>query len=103
MEIGAVQENGNVAPLSAWTLESAYATGANDMMAFVVDEDDQFPGLSSDDIAVLGAPSSWDGGSAVGYGSRQVGGGRDREIPTGRRANCFITSTGWWWRASIAS
>ena len=86
LEIGAVQENGNVAPLSAWTLESAYTSRTNDMMAFVVDERHQFPGLSSDDIVVLDAPSSSDGGSAVGYGSRQVGGGKGPGNPHGEES-----------------
>ena len=86
LEIGAVQENGNVAPLSAWTLESAYTSRTNDMMAFVVDEHHQFPGLTSDDIVVLDAPSSSDGGSAVGYGSRQVGGGKGPGNPHGEES-----------------
>ena len=86
LEIGAVQENGNVAALSAWTLESAYTSRTNDMMAFVVDEHHQFPGLTSDDIVVLDAPSSSDGGSAVGYGSRQVGGGTGPGNPHGEES-----------------
>ena len=86
LEIGAVQENGNVVPLSAWTLESAYTSRTNDMMAFVVDELHQFPGLTSDDIVVLDAPSSSDGGSAVGYGSRQVGGGKGPGNPHGEES-----------------
>ena len=53
LELGAVQENGNIAPLSTWTLESAYESSTTDMMEFVVDEEDLFPGLSSNEITIL--------------------------------------------------
>eukprot|EP00986_Skeletonema_menzelii_P019619 scaffold28724_cov154-Skeletonema_menzelii.AAC.2 len=69
IELGSVQENGNIAPLSTWTLESAYTSAINDMMEFVVDEEDLFPGMTSEEITVLRVLDS----DVVGYGSRQVG------------------------------
>jgi hypothetical protein len=86
LEIGAVQENRNILPLSTWTLDSAYISKTNDMMVFVVDEEHHHTntnGLSSDDIVVLDIPSLNDGGSAVGFGSRQVGGGKGPGNPHG--------------------
>ena len=86
LEIGAVQENRNIFPLSTWTLDSAYISKTNDMMVFVVDEEHHHTntnGLSSDDIVVLDVPSLNDGGSAVGFGSRQVGGGKGPGNPHG--------------------
>lgn len=86
LEIGAVQENRNVLPLSTWTLDSAYISKTNDMMAFVVDEEHRHTntiGLSTDDIVVLDIISLNDGGSAVGFGSRQVGGGKGPGNPRG--------------------
>ena len=68
IELGSVQENGNIAPLSTWTLESAYTSAINDMMEFVVDEEDLFPGMTSEEITVLRVLDS----DVVGYGSRQV-------------------------------
>jgi hypothetical protein len=85
LEIGAVQENGTIAPLSAWTHESAYVSNTNDMLAFVVDENHQFPGLTSDDVCILDVPSS-SSSSLVGYGSRQVGGGKGPGNPHGEES-----------------
>ena len=82
LELGAVQENGNIAPLSTWTLESAYETTTNDMMEFVVDEDDLFPGLSSEEVTVLKVLE----GNNIGYGSRQVGGGKGLGNPHGEES-----------------
>ncbi|KAL3811335.1 hypothetical protein ACHAXA_007400 [Cyclostephanos tholiformis] len=86
LELGAVQENGSIAPLSAWTGESAYATTANDMMAFVVDEIHQFPGLTSNDVMILDVPSMSSSPSYVDYGSRQVGGGKGPGNPHGEES-----------------
>jgi hypothetical protein len=82
LELGAVQETRTVAPLSAWTTESSYTSSVNDMMEFVVDEEDMFPGLTSDDIQVL---TVFDG-SVIGYGSRQVGGGKGPGNPHGEES-----------------
>ena len=76
LELGAVQENGNIAPLSTWTLESAYAN----MMEFVVDEEDLYPGLSSAEATVLKLIEGID------YGSRQVGGGKGPGNPHGEES-----------------
>jgi len=83
LELGAVQENGNVAPLSTWTLESAYTTSTNtEMLQFVVDENDIFPGLTSQEIQVHMVLD----GSVISYGSRQVGGGKGPGNPHGEES-----------------
>lgn len=97
LELGAIQENGSIAPLSTWTLESAYTSASNDMMEFVVDEEDLFPGLrvfddskegddddddDNNSISVLSVLS----GEVVGYGSRQVGGGKGPGNPHGEES-----------------
>ncbi len=82
IELGSVQENGNVAPLSTWTLESAYESALNDMMEFVVDEEDLFPGMNSEEITVLRVLDS----DMIGYGSRQVGGGKGPGNPHGEES-----------------
>ncbi len=83
LELGAVQENKNVAPLSTWTLESAYTTSTNnDMLQFVVDENDIFPGLSASEMQVWMVLD----GSVISYGSRQVGGGKGPGNPHGEES-----------------
>lgn len=82
LELGALQETGTVAPLSAWTTESSYTSDTNDMMEFVVDEEDMFPGLTADDIRILQVLE----GSDIGYGSRQVGGGKGLGNPHGEES-----------------
>lgn len=84
LQLGAVQENGNIAiaPLSTWTLESAYTSTINDMMEFVVDEEDLFPGMTADEVQVLTVLN----GDVVGYGSRQVGGGKGPGNPHGEES-----------------
>ncbi|KAL9180857.1 hypothetical protein ACHAXT_011310 [Thalassiosira profunda] len=82
LELGAVQENGNVAPLSTWTLESAYSSDVADMLEFVVDEEDLVPGLTSEEIRVLKVLD----GELIGYGSRQVGGGKGPGNPHGEES-----------------
>ncbi len=83
LELGAVQENGNVAPLSTWTLESAYTTSTNnEMMQFVVDDKDIFPGLSAQEVQVWIVLD----GSVISYGSRQVGGGKGPGNPHGEES-----------------
>jgi hypothetical protein len=52
------------------------------MMEFVVDEEDMFPGLTSDDIQILDVLE----GSVIGYGSRQVGGGKGPGNPHGEES-----------------
>ena len=65
LEIGAVQENGNVAPLSTWTLDPSYTSSTGeDVLEFVVDEEDMYPGLSSNEVIIHKRID-------VDYGSRQ--------------------------------
>lgn len=80
LELGAVQENGNIAPLSTWTLESAYESSTTDMMEFVVDEEDLFPGLTSEEVTILEVLDD------INYGSRQVGGGKGPGNPHGEES-----------------
>ncbi len=84
LELGAFQENKSIAPLSAWTLESAYTSSNSDtdMMEFVVDEEDLFPGLGAEDVTVWKVLD----GSVVSYGSRQVGGGKGPGNPHGEES-----------------
>eukprot|EP00581_Thalassiosira_minuscula_P011593 CAMPEP_0183716530 /NCGR_PEP_ID=MMETSP0737-20130205/10415_1 /TAXON_ID=385413 /ORGANISM="Thalassiosira miniscula, Strain CCMP1093" /LENGTH=287 /DNA_ID=CAMNT_0025945819 /DNA_START=14 /DNA_END=877 /DNA_ORIENTATION=- len=83
LELGAVQENGNISPLSTYTLSSAYSTPTSDMMEFVVDEEHpEFLGLTSEDISVAKILE----GSHVSYGSRQVGGGKGPGNPHGEES-----------------
>ena len=65
LELGAVQENGNVAPLSTWTLDASYTSSTGeDILEFVVDEEDMYPGLSSNEVIIHKRID-------VDYGSRQ--------------------------------
>ena len=83
LELGTLQEETRkVSPLSAWTADSSYTSDTNDMMEFVVDEEDMFPGLTPDDIIVLDILE----GSVIGYGSRQVGGGKGLGNPHGEES-----------------
>ena len=83
LQLGAVQENGNVAPLSTWTMESSYETDSNDMLAFVVDEDDVFPGLDPSEVTIV---KLLEGDDILSYGSRQVGGGKGLGNPHGEES-----------------
>jgi hypothetical protein len=67
VELGAIQEDGTLAPLSAWTDEYAF----DESVEFVVDEEDRFPGLTSNDVTIIKVLDE----RVIGYGSRQVGGG----------------------------
>ncbi|KAL7525170.1 hypothetical protein ACHAWF_001238 [Thalassiosira exigua] len=84
LELGAIQEDGTLAPLSAWTLEGAYVdpSSGEDVLEFVVDEEDLYPGLRKEDATVI---KILDGGE-VGYGSRQVGGGKGPGNPHGEES-----------------
>jgi len=81
LELGALQEDGTLAPISAWTLESAFA-GGSDSIEFLVDEEDRFPGLTGDDVKVHSVLDE----SLLGYGSRQVGGGKGPGNPHGEES-----------------
>lgn len=76
--LGAVQDDGTIAPLSAWTTESAYG----ESIEFVVDEHDRFPGLTLENIKVIQVLDQ----GVIGYGSRQVGGGKGPGNPHGEES-----------------
>eukprot|EP00543_Licmophora_paradoxa_P003604 CAMPEP_0202453418 /NCGR_PEP_ID=MMETSP1360-20130828/11396_1 /ASSEMBLY_ACC=CAM_ASM_000848 /TAXON_ID=515479 /ORGANISM="Licmophora paradoxa, Strain CCMP2313" /LENGTH=182 /DNA_ID=CAMNT_0049072501 /DNA_START=13 /DNA_END=561 /DNA_ORIENTATION=- len=78
MELGAMQEDGTVAPLSAWSEDAAFGTS----IEFVVDEEDRFPGLEKDDIEIIKVL----GEDVISYGSRQVGGGKGPGNPHGEES-----------------
>jgi len=80
LELGAVQDNGNVAPLSTWTLEASYTSSSgDDILEFVVDEEDTYPGLSANEVIIHKRID-------VDYGSRQVGGGKGPGNPHGEES-----------------
>ena len=71
-----------MSPVSAWSLESAFASGSSDSIEFLVDEEDRFPGLTADDIVIVSVVDE----SRIGYGSRQVGGGKGPGNPHGEES-----------------
>ena len=84
-ELGAVQEDGTLAPLSAWTLESIYTT--SDTLEFLVDENDRTSpghggGFESNQIIIWKTLEE----DQIGYGSRQVGGGKGLGNPHGEES-----------------
>eukprot|EP00957_Ditylum_brightwellii_P124208 9467919-Ditylum_brightwellii.AAC.1 len=83
LELGAIQEDGTLAPISAWTLESAFSdSSGSDAIEFLVDEEDRFPGLTSDDVIIHTLLDE----SLISYGSRQVGGGKGPGNPHGEES-----------------
>jgi hypothetical protein len=78
--LGAIQEDGRITPLSAWTEEPAFA----DSVEFVVDEADLFPGYRRDDDRItLHAVVPED---CISYGSRQLFGGKGPGNPHGEES-----------------
>lgn len=77
-ELGAVQEDGTVVPISVWTLEPAYDTS----LEFVVDEVDRFPGLTADTVNIVEILDE----GVIGYGSRQLFGGKGPGNPHGEES-----------------
>ena len=77
-ELGAIQGDGTLAPLSAWTLEPAY----DDIIEFVVDEDLRFPGITATQVEIIKVLDE----CVIGYGSRQVGGGKGPKNPHGEES-----------------
>lgn len=78
LELGAIQEDLTLAPLSAWTDEYAF----EDSLEFVVDEEDRFPPLTAKDVKIVQVLDE----SVIGYGSRQVGGGMGPSNPHGEES-----------------
>jgi hypothetical protein len=77
-ELGAIQGDGTLAPLSAWTLEPAY----DNTIEFVVDEELRFPGLTATQVEIIKILDE----RVIGYGSRQVGGGKGPKNPHGEES-----------------
>jgi hypothetical protein len=76
--LAAVQEDGGLAPLSAWTEEPAFGTS----IEFLVDEEYRFPALEHDKIIIHSVVPQ----DALSYGSRQVGGGMGPGNPHGEES-----------------
>lgn len=76
--IGAIQEDGTLSPLSAWSTDPAFG----DSVEFLVDEEDRFPGLQSEDVVVHTIIPE----DSLSYGSRQVGGGKGPGNPHGEES-----------------
>jgi hypothetical protein len=78
--LGAVQSDGRVTPLSAWTDEPAFG----DSLEFVVDEADLFPGFQQDDERIT--IHSIVPEASLSYGSRQLFGGKGPGNPHGEES-----------------
>jgi len=83
-QLGAIQEDGTLAPLSAWTLEEAF-TDPNgcETIEFVVDEDDRWQSRLEPANVVVHSLLDTD---VISYGSRQVGGGKGPGNPHGEES-----------------
>lgn len=82
VELGAIQEDGTLAPLSAWTEDYSF----DNSLEFVVDEEDRFPGLNANDVNIIQVLDQ----TVIGYGSRQVGGGMGPGNPHGEESEiCY--------------
>lgn len=75
--IGAVQEDGTLSPLSAWSSDPAFG----DSVELVVDEEDR-PGLQGNQIVVHSIIPE----ESLSYSSRQVGGGMGPANPHGEES-----------------
>jgi hypothetical protein len=78
--LGAVQADGRVTPLSAWTEEPAFG----DSLEFVVAEADLFPGFQQDDQRIT--IQSMVPEESLSYGSRQLFGGKGPGNPHGEES-----------------
>jgi hypothetical protein len=78
--LGAIQEDGRITPLSAWTEEPAFG----DSVEFLVDEADLFPGFRRDggQITVHSIVPE----HSLSYGSRQLFGGKGPGNPHGEES-----------------
>ena len=84
LELGALQEDWTLAPLSAWSLdeEGTGSGGGPGSIEFLVDEERRFPGLGPDDVRVHAVLED----GLVDYGTRQVGGGKGPGNPHGEES-----------------
>jgi hypothetical protein len=79
LQLGAIQEDGTLAPLSAWTEEFAFG----EAIEFLVDEEDRWmKELEFDNIIIHRVL----GQDLMSYGSRQVGGGKGPGNPHGEES-----------------
>jgi hypothetical protein len=79
IQLGAIQEDGTLAPLSAWTIESAFG----ESIEFLVCEEDRWiEELNMENVHVL----SLLGEDVISYGTRQVGGGMGPGNPHGEES-----------------
>ena len=76
--IGAIQEDGTLSPLSAWSSDPVFG----DSLEFVVDEEDRFPGFQEGQVVVHAIVPE----ESLSYGSRQVGGGKGPGNPHGEES-----------------
>jgi hypothetical protein len=78
--LGAVQADGRVTPLSAWTEEPAFG----ESIEFVVDDEDLLPGFTLDDgrITIHSIVPE----ESLSYGSRQLFGGKGPGNPHGEES-----------------
>jgi hypothetical protein len=82
VELGAIQEDLTLAPLSAWSDEPVF----DEFLEFLVDEEDRFPGLKSGDVKIIRVLDQ----DVISYGSRQVGGGKGPGNPHGEESElCY--------------
>ena len=77
LKLGAVQEDGTLLPLSAWSDEPAFGTS----IEFLVDEEDRMPGGLKGIVIESLVPQE-----SLSYGSRQVGGGKGPGNPHGEES-----------------
>lgn len=78
--LGAVQEDGRITPLCAWTNEPAF----DEFMELLVDEEDLFPGFRAEDGSIR--IHSIVPENLLSYGSRQVNGGMGLGNPHGEES-----------------
>lgn len=81
IQLGAIQEDGTLAPLSAWTIESAFG----ESIEFLVCEEDRWIeelNMDKDNVHVLRLL----GEDVISYGTRQVGGGMGPGNPHGEES-----------------
>lgn len=79
LQLGAMQEDGTLAPLSAWTEEYSFG----ESIEFLVDEEDRWMKELEFDNVIIHSVLEED---LISYGSRQVGGGKGPGNPHGEES-----------------
>lgn len=85
LQIGALQEDSTLAPLSAWTLDNPFEGGNEEVIEFVVDEEDRWQKELDFDNGNVKIHLRVEE-SMASYGSRQVGGGKGPGNPHGEES-----------------